>query len=82
MNDNDYWDNIPDLDLPGGRRQKKRPPAANEDVVIYTKVRCPKCGSDKCPVYDSSHLPIRYHKCSDPNCGYTFKSIEENYKSS
>jgi len=66
----DYWDNTPDLGL-YGRRKKKR---AADDVVIYTKIRCPKCGSEKCPVYDSSHLPIRYHKCE---CGNTFKSVEK-----
>ena len=47
-------------------------------VSIGKDVICPKCNSDKVPVYESSHLPIRYHKCSD--CGHTFKSIEENYQ--
>jgi len=70
-----YWDNTPELEFPEPRRRKKKRPPADNDVVYYTKVRCPKCGSDKCPVYDSSHLPIRYHKCC--SCGFAFKSVEK-----
>lgn len=59
------------------RKKKKPAPKVNhEGPVLYMRVRCPKCRSEKCPVYDSSHLPIRYHKCTD--CGYNFKSIEKN----
>jgi len=72
-NNPDIWDG----QKPRKRRKKKRPPAAplGSAPVMYMKVRCPKCRSTKVPVYDSSHLPIRYHKCSE--CGHNFKSIEK-----
>ena len=76
---NGFLDNIPDLGITGGKKQRKiKKPVIplNEAPVIYVRVRCPKCRSTKVPVYDSSHLPIRYHKCSD--CGLNFKSIEKN----
>lgn len=63
---------------PGRRKRKKKPAEPGSAPVIYIKVRCPnpECKSLKVPVYDSSHLPIRYHKCSD--CGLNFKSIEKS----
>lgn len=72
---NGFLDDLPDLGMPEKRRRKK---PGRQDVVKYVRIRCPECGSKNCPVYDSSHVPIRYHKCAD--CGYCFKSIEENYK--
>lgn len=72
-----FLNGLPDLNMPG-RRKKKKKTGSDDQVVRYTRVRCPKCNSAKVPVYDSNHLPIRYHKCDD--CGYTFKSIEENYQ--
>jgi len=66
-----FWDNTPDLDLPEPRKRKK---PADPGVVIYHRIKCPKCNSDKVPVYDSSHIPVRYHKCAD--CGHSFKSVE------
>ena len=81
---NGFLDDIPDLNLPGKRRKKKSPgpgapgPGATrpeDKVVRYVRLRCPKCGGLNVPVYDSGHLPIRYHKCTE--CGHTFKSIEE-----
>ena len=74
---NDFLDDLPDLDMPA-RRKKKKSPKPEEQVARYIKPRCPKCGSDKVPVYNSDHLPIRYHKCSA--CDHTFKSVEENYQ--
>lgn len=70
-------DDIPDLGMGGGRPKKGKPPADMENypAVQYIRVKCPKCGSLKAPVYDSSHLPIRYHRCSV--CGLNFKSIEK-----
>jgi ribosomal protein S27E len=72
---NGFLNDLPDLDLPARRKKKKKP---EDQLVRYVRLRCPKCNSPNVPVYDSSHLPIRYHKCS--NCGHTFKSIEENYQ--
>lgn len=74
---NGFLDDLPDLNLPGRRREKK-PPEPADQLVRYVRPRCPKCGSINVPVYNSSHLPIRYHKCSA--CGHTFKSIEEDYR--
>jgi len=74
---NGFLNDLPDLDMPA-RRKKKKSPEPAEQPVRYVRTRCPKCRSTNVPVYDSSHLPVRYHKCS--NCGHTFKSIEENYE--
>jgi len=74
---NGFLNDLPELDMPA-RRRKKKSPESQDQVVRYIKPRCPKCGSTNVPVYDSSHLPIRYHKCSD--CGHAFKSIEEGYQ--
>jgi len=74
---NGFLNDLPDLDMPA-RRKKKKSSEPKDEVVRYVRPRCPKCNSPNVPVYDSSHLPIRYHKCSD--CGHTFKSIEENYR--
>ena len=74
--ENGFLDNLPDLGIsePERRRQPPKPPKP-ADVVVYVKLRCPKCGSFNIPVYNSDNLPIRYHKCSD--CGHNFKSVEE-----
>lgn len=77
---NGFLDDLPELDLPAAKRTRKKKVVRlqPEDVVIrYQRPKCPKCGSAKVPVYDSSHLPIRYHKCS--RCGLNFKSIEATY---
>lgn len=76
---------MPDLGFGGGRRKRKQqaekpapPPEPDDNVLVrYIKIRCPYCGSDKAPVYNTNYLPIRYHKCANPACGRTFKSIEE-----
>lgn len=75
-----FLDDLPDLNMPAKKKKNRGPvPGARRPgVVKYVRIRCPECGSDKCPVYDSSHLPVRYHKCA--SCGNSFKSIEENYK--
>jgi len=75
---NGFLDDLPDLNLPG-RRRKKKPPEPADQVVRYIRLRCPnsECRSTNCPVYNSDHLPTRYHKCAD--CGLNFKSVEENY---
>ena len=79
---NGFLNDLPELELPARRKKKKSPgpgaPDPKDEVVRYIKPRCPKCNSPNVPVYDSNHLPVRYHKCSD--CGHTFKSIEENYQ--
>ena len=72
-----FLNDLPDLEMPA-RRRKKKSTDPEDQMIRYIRTRCPKCKSDKVPVYDSSHLPIRYHKCS--GCGHTFKSIEENYQ--
>lgn len=47
-----------------------------EDVTVeYVRVKCPFCKSVNQRVYDSNHLPIRYHHCL--NCDKNFKSIEK-----
>ncbi len=71
----DFLDDLPELDLPEPPRRPDRP---DPDCVLWTRVGCPKCGSDNCPVTNSNHIPVRYHKCN--NCGRTFKSIETNYR--
>jgi len=72
-----FLDDLPDLGLPnptGGRPRRRSDP----DCVLWTRVRCPQCGSQDCPTYDSSHIPIRYHKCRA--CGRNFKSVESNWR--
>lgn len=49
---------------------------AKRNVQQDRKLKCPKCRSTKVLVYDSSHLPIRYHKCT--KCGLSFKSVEKS----
>ncbi|RKY23750.1 MAG: hypothetical protein DRP62_05275 [Planctomycetota bacterium] len=80
---NGFLDDLPELEIGEPRRKKKkrqkteplRPPP--EDIVVkYIRLKCPRCGSYNVPVYDSNHLPIRYHRCS--KCGLTFKSVEEH----
>ena len=51
---------------------------ANPDFVPFVRVYCPTCGSVHCPIYNSNHVPVRYHRCQD--CGRTFKSVEVNYR--
>jgi len=50
----------------------------NPDFVPFVRVRCPAYDSAQCRVYDSNHIPIRYHRCR--TCGRMFKSVEVNYK--
>ena len=70
-----FLDDLPDLGLPETPSRRRRPKKGNSfEVVYYIKVRCPKCGSEDCPVY-SSEPPIRYHKCRA--CDHNFKSIEQ-----
>ena len=75
---NGFLDDLPDLGFGPAKRHKKqrqKQPEPENVVVKYLRVKCPKCKSYRVPVYDSNHLPIRYHKCLD--CGCLFKSIEE-----
>jgi len=74
----DFWNNTPDLGLPDPPPRRRRPPPTDESgvpVVYYIKVKCPRCGSDDCPVYSSDDLPIRRHRCK--KCDLTFKSVEK-----
>lgn len=70
-----FLDDLPDLGMGKPRKRRKKKSVAGRAPIIYMRVRCPRCGSTKVPVYDSSHLPIRYHKCS--KCGLNFKSVEK-----
>jgi len=74
----DFLDDLPDLDLPDP--PARRPPRrrVDPDCVFWTPIRCPKCSSPDCPVVNSGHIPIRYHKCRQ--CGHSFKSVEENWR--
>ena len=78
---NGFLDDLPDLGLKPAKRRKKpatggqKQPEPENVVVKYLRVKCPECKSYRVPVYNSEHLPIRYHKCKD--CGFLFKSIEE-----
>jgi predicted Zn-ribbon and HTH transcriptional regulator len=74
----DFLDDLPDLDLPAQPPRKPKPRRLAPDAIEYVRPHCPRCGSTKIPVYNSEHLPVRYHKCSA--CGHTFKSIEVNYR--
>jgi transcription elongation factor Elf1 len=56
-----------------------RPPKTDADAsrqtsVVFTAVRCPRCGSTDVPVTHST-LPVRYHRCRQ--CQTTFKSVEK-----
>jgi len=67
---NGFLDNLPDLGM--GKPAKKKP--EKDEVVVWHKIKCPKCKSEKVPVY-STQGRIRYHKCAE--CNHNFKSIEE-----
>ena len=74
-----FLENLPDLGMGrSARRKKKRKKTTVKReyaAVLYIKPKCPRCKSDKVPVYNTNHLPIRYHKCAD--CGLLFKSVEK-----
>ena len=74
----DFLDDLPDLDLPDPPARRPPRKRSDADCVLWTRVRCPQCGSEDCPVYDSAHVPVRYHKCRV--CGWNFKSVESNWK--
>jgi DNA-directed RNA polymerase subunit RPC12/RpoP len=74
----DFLDDLPDLDLPDPPPRRPSRRRADSDCVLWTRVRCPQCGSTDCPVTNSNHVPIRYHKCLA--CGRNFKSVEENWR--
>lgn len=71
-----FLDNLPDLGLGGDekRRDLEKKIAKSLPTVYWRPVKCPACGSKKCPV-TSTVSPVRYHKCLD--CGLNFKSVEE-----
>ncbi|MBA7476237.1 hypothetical protein ES707_11619 [subsurface metagenome] len=80
---NGFLDDLPDLNLPGGRKKKKSSgpggPKSEDEVVRYVRLRCPKCGNTNVPVQHTNPEVdgniVRHHKCSD--CGKRFKSVEE-----
>lgn len=66
-----FLDDLPvDEDLGFGNLKKRK---KKSDVIIYHKIRCPKCGGGNVPIH-TTRKRIRYHKCDD--CGHNFKSIE------
>jgi len=77
---NGFLDDLPDLGISSAKRRKKKKVDQKQAVrypavIRYTKVKCPRCHSERTQVY--SHKkgnPIRYHKCLD--CGFRFKSVE------
>jgi DNA-directed RNA polymerase subunit RPC12/RpoP len=71
-----FLDDYPGID----NKPKARPrvvfvPEPENVTVEYVTTKCPFCKSKRVPVYNSEHLPIRYHKCLD--CKKNFKSIEK-----
>ncbi|MEN6428065.1 MAG: hypothetical protein ABFE13_22150 [Phycisphaerales bacterium] len=74
----DFLDDLPDLDLPDPPARRPPHKQKDPDCVLWVPIRCPYCGSGDCPVTNSSHVPIRYHKCR--TCGHSFKSVEENWR--
>jgi len=73
-----FLDNLPDLDMPESHRKRDKSfvhSANRKDIVQYIKMKCPKCGGARVPVYSTRDLPVRHHKCSD--CGHNFDSIEQ-----
>lgn len=70
-----FLDNLPDIEIRGPEKNDRKRPVVTDGVVIkYVRIKCPRCGSYEVPVYDSSHLPVRYHKCK--KCNLNFKTIE------
>ena len=55
------------------KKTQSRPELKEAYSVDYVVVKCPVCGSKKCPAY-SSDPPVRYHRCEK---GHNFKSIEK-----
>ena len=73
-----FLDDLPDLGLPPPQRPGKPVTKPDRDVVTWTKVYCPRCGSADCPVIDSHAKPVRWHQCKA--CSHKFKSVEINYR--
>ena len=71
---NGFLDNLPDLGFENRARRRVRKAEKKNQPIIYKKLRCPECGSDKVPIH-TTKKPIRYHKCG--NCGHNFKSVEQ-----
>lgn len=61
--------------FPSQSKKNLRPRQPPKDLysVDYVVIKCPICGTKKCPAY-SSDPPIRYHRCEN---GHNFKSIEK-----
>lgn len=53
--------------------EKRKPESQETYSVDYVVIKCPMCGTKKCPVH-TSDPPIRYHRCEN---GHNFKSIEK-----
>jgi hypothetical protein len=60
-------------DAEGGGANQGETDSPAYPVIIYSKIKCPRCKSEKCPV-TSTMGKIRYHKCLE--CKLNFKSIE------
>jgi len=71
-----FLDDLPIIGENKRKRTVKAPPELSEGVkaVEYIPVRCPYCKSKKTRIYDSHHLPVRYHLCRA--CKKKFQSVE------
>jgi len=60
-------------------RPKRKRPKPLPKMVVYVRIRCPECHSDRAPVQHTdpivNKLRIRHHRCG--TCGHTFKSVED-----
>jgi len=52
--------------------EKNKSELKTVNSIDYVVMKCPICGSKKCPVH-TSDPPIRYHRCEN---GHNFKSVE------
>lgn len=71
-----FLDDYPGISKkPAAVPQRTVPVPEPENVTVkYVRIKCPFCKSTNQRVYDSKHLPIRYHHCLD--CLKNFKSVE------
>jgi hypothetical protein len=56
-------------------REHTGPHEAEKVILDYPRLRCPVCGLHD-PLVVSSQYPIRYHRCRDPQCNFSFRSYD------